>query len=262
MTIADLRPYATRGAQLWNDGFIARWAFVTPTSDPVIAPGRSEVMPSTPVHLTEPLVAWHQRLGIPHVTVEEITSEGGLGHEKRTGTYKVTEEPHLPETTYRLPPSVRRGYDAYKTDLMQAAFRSENEDLDASYGRFADMALKIAALLSSLHDERRDEVILPSCWHRRHQIAERWRTSLHRVQAGLAEKPPSTIKVKEEKILRILTEKGANGVTARQLQQTLHLDSLELKTILDSMVKVGALTTTLSGKTRKYIIPREDVSQV
>ena len=83
LTPADLQLLARRGARLWGDGFLARFAFVTPPPDEVLT-GRFPIGPRLlPTDLITPLVEWHQRLELPKV---EIQSGGD-------GTVAVTIEP-------------------------------------------------------------------------------------------------------------------------------------------------------------------------
>jgi hypothetical protein len=71
----------------------------------------------------------------------------------------------LPETTYTLTDEVWQQYYAYDRALRQLIKAQQTAWLDGNYIRFPAKAVRIAALLSSLHGGR-SQVISPTAWAR------------------------------------------------------------------------------------------------
>lgn len=136
VTPADLRRQAKRGSSMWNDGFWARFAFVTPPMDERKRdrfPRGEQIIPSS---IIVPLQQWHQRLGVPGV---EVGNGGG----------QVTYE-ELTAAPCTLGNGVFEAYYNYHDALLDIVERRANQDLDGNYARFADKALRVAMLLGSL----------------------------------------------------------------------------------------------------------------
>jgi hypothetical protein len=84
MTPADLKPFAKRGAGLWGDGFLARFALITPPEGERSRAQFPEGERVPPAELLTSLVDWHKRLGVP--TSEIVTTSGqGMGSRLQSG---------------------------------------------------------------------------------------------------------------------------------------------------------------------------------
>ncbi|NTW00760.1 MAG: DUF3987 domain-containing protein, partial [Oscillochloris sp.] len=165
LTPADLGRYAKRGAALWSDGFFARFAFIVPPTDLPLSLARfPEGEREVPTALMQPLLEWHQRLGIPKVTIREVTGEAG----KAGGAFDVSYA-YVPEQHCILAPGVREAFYVYHDALLTLVSSSDQYDLDGNYARFAEKALRVAMLLASLSNEGRIEL---RHWARAQQIAE------------------------------------------------------------------------------------------
>jgi hypothetical protein len=244
LTPADLRPFAGHQSTLWRDGYFARFAFIVPPAGAYSDAEFPQASLSYPATLLTPLMAWHQRLGIPTVDLEPILKQG-----KPTGRYRLQREP-LRETTYRLGPEARQAFYRYDLALRRLARQQGQEDLDGSYGRLAMKALRIAALLASLDDDGRHTIELAH-WHRGQQIVERWRASLHRLigqlEAGTAESRQAKV---EEHLIRTLKKQGL--MTKRDLQRRTGMAALDLLKGLDALEDVGLVKTVETAQTTKY----------
>ncbi|MFA5388080.1 MAG: DUF3987 domain-containing protein, partial [Candidatus Paceibacterota bacterium] len=138
MTPADMRQAAAKHDAMWNDGFWARFAFVTPPPGTNRSRDRfPEGQRVIPQELTTPLVAWHQRLGVPNVSVSKVLGDDG----KPTGRYEahVTDNVSLPCV---LDPDVSEAFYAYHDGLCDLVDASKVPDLDGNYSRFAEKALR------------------------------------------------------------------------------------------------------------------------
>lgn len=233
LTPADLQPFAKRGAALWSDGFFARFAFVTPPAD---APSTEERFPrgvrEIPDALIRPVVHWHLRLGVPRVTIEESVDANG----KPTGGYQVTVTP-VTALTCHMENAVEDAFYAYHNGLRRLVTESENTDLDSSYTRFAEKALRIAMLLSSLENDGRIEL---RHWWRGQEITERWRRDLHHLISQVTQ----SVEVAEERSLehsihQLLSQSETNCLTTRDIYRTLHRRASDVRPLLEEMERNG-----------------------
>ena len=248
VTPADLQPFVRAGSALWRDGYIARMAFVTPDTGDGGENEFTEGPMTFPQYFATTLTAWHKRLGIPWCRIEPTSDDNGKS--KGAPAYKVTSGV-LTEKVYTLSPQVREAYYKYDKALRELTRQRQSEDLDGSYGRFPMKALRIAGLLASLHDDNGSYTIWPSQWARGQQIAEHWRRDLHRLRAQVREpERPSRQAIREETVLRVLREKGAQSLP--WLQSWTKWPYTELSALCEGLVSVHVLTRDETSKTVKY----------
>lgn len=173
ITPSDLRPHTKRGSALWGDGFLARFAILTPPS----TTRNRERFPIgkriIPYNLIQPLHELHERLGIPFVEV--ITGEKGKGKNRETVVTDVHVTPSQ-ETVLQLPNEVRDAYYSYNEGLLDCLTQLDNTDLDGNYSRFSEKALRVSMLLTAINGS--DTIQLPQ-WNLAQTIVERWRAGLH-----------------------------------------------------------------------------------
>lgn len=214
LTPADLRPHARAGGSLWGDGFLARFAFVSPPPRTRPNKGRfPEKETSLPANLITPLKEWHYRLGIATADIEEVLADG-----KATGDWSVTvNETEVNEMGIGI--DVLDSFYSYHDALMDMAADAAEEgddDLNGSYGRFGEKAMRVAILLASVNG---DETIESIHWARAQTITESWRRSLHNLKDHLTEQAPSQERKEHEKIIKMIL-KFEHGATASQLAKT------------------------------------------
>lgn len=250
MTPADLEPYAKKGSALWNDGFWARFAFLTPPANSPRKNGRfpdwERVIPNT---LSEPLRLWHERLGVPEARLIERESNTG----RKSYELVVTA---LREKLCVFGPGVRDAFYAYNDALLDIIAKSELTDLDGNYARLPEKALRVAMILASFEN---DDLIEMKHWARAQQIAEGWRTNLHNLYTQVINKAkPPEAKERlewEDKILALIANKGPR--TIREMCQG--LSGMDTKTANDTvkqMVEAGYLDSFKSGRTDRYAIAK------
>jgi len=254
ITPADLKPYAQRGANLWGDGFLACFAFITP---PEHNRGRGRFpkgVRAMPDAVLVPLQAWHQRLGIPQATITPVAA-GKDG--EPVGGYRVEVTPLEPEVC-TLGATVFERFYGYHNALLDLALAMNLHDLDGSYVRFSEKALRVAMLLASLENKG---VIELRHWAKAQEITEAWRLRLHRLyeQINRAEAPLEQQLM--EKILRQIALHGP--LTARELTQRIWDLPAELaKSLLAELVGAGELEEAPAGKTTRYRLPTADAAEV
>lgn len=250
LTPADLRPYTKRGGALWNDGFWARFAFVTPPLDAPLGTGRFRAGKRViPPELNMTLRKWHERLGVPAVNTQEpVGSDGQNAGEGQAGTADK------PLQVCKLGAGVLDAYYAYHDALTSMVAEGENEDLDGNYVRFAEKALRIAALLASLEN---NGVIELRHWARGQQIAEDWRRGLHDLYEQVNRVNPTDEWVREEQVVALLREKGP--LTPREIRQNTWKSSAnEVNRWLDSLTRAGVVVAMPSGRTTRYQLAEDD----
>lgn len=238
MTPSDLQRATKKSPGLWQDGFWARWAFVTPPGDSNSSRAR---FPSgereIPDSIVEPIKRWHERLGVPEVDVEPRRDDDG----KTTGWDAVADPTRRTHVT--VDQDVFEAYYAYHDALLDVVEQEDNKDFDGNYARFAEKALRVAMLLASL--EHGDRITLP-VWARAQGIAERWRRSLHELYAQANEPAPNEQMHKEEMAMQIIMRHGE--MTSAQVARFAHVSSMEMSATLEALVAGGALVRTAESR--------------
>jgi len=244
MTPADLQRATRKSPGLWQDGFWARWAFVTPPSDSNSSRARfPEGERQIPDSLVQPIRAWHERLGIPEVDVEARRGDDG-----KTDGWEAFADP-IHRSTVTVTSEAREAFYRYHDALLDVVEDLDNRDFDGNYARFAEKALRVAMLLASL--EHGDVITLP-VWARAQSIAERWRRSLHELYAQANEPPPSEQAKHEEHAMAIIARIGES--TPNEVRRYMRgLSNAEVTVILEGLANSGALVRvaeTRKGKVR------------
>lgn len=243
MTPADLQRATHKSPGLWQDGFWARWAFVTPPGDSNSSRARfPEGERTIPGSLVEPIRAWHERLGVPGVDVEEKRSDDG----KPDGFTAFADPIH--RTAVTVTPEAREAFYCYHDALLDVVEGLDNRDFDGNYARFAEKALRVAMLLASLEN---DDIITLPVWVRAQGIAERWRRSLHELYAQANEPPASEAVRREEQVMQIVVRLGeASPNEVRRYMRG--LSNAEVTIILEGLANSGALVRV--AETRKGMV--------
>jgi hypothetical protein len=247
LTPDDLRPFTKKGSFLWRDGFLARFALVTPQE----GRSRRDRFPSgkriIPGSLLTPLVEWNKRLGYPSVGVKDVLNDKG----DVTGK-KVLEIHGEKVTTLDYSPDVYNAFYTYHDAMLDIVENSENHDLDGNYARFAEKCLRLALLFASVSGSQQIEL---KHWARAQTITERWRSGLHELYKQVNMHDISQQRLKEDQVMRILQKLG-KATAAKLAQYIRNMSTAEISKILDSLVSVGSLTFELTlKKTRRYIHP-------
>jgi predicted transcriptional regulator len=207
---------------------------------------------SIPYALSEPLRAWHERLGVSEVTIAERLDDKN----KSTGEYTLHIAPVEPQRC-TLGAGVVDAHYAYLDALRELLASNEVSDLDSSYIRFAEKALRIAMLLASFSNDGRIEL---SHWARAQQIAERWRRSLHNLIDQLGQSEDSPERTQEMKVLRVLERRGA--LPTRDVARFANISTGEAQRILDQLTKVGELRVEPGKRTKRYRLTQAAASVV
>jgi hypothetical protein len=170
-----------------------------------------------PVHLLEALRSFHARLGVPAISITAIADE----HGKETGHYRVERSP-LPEQPCQVHQDAYRAYDRYRLALRELIARSDNQDLDGSYTRLSDRALRIAALIA----------IELSQWAMAQEIAESMRRNLHELYRQVNTEHEEDCL--EDALVNYLKTLAGKPVTIREIR---HFGPSELRKASSDMIR-------------------------
>lgn len=253
LTPADLRPVAQAGSQLWGDGFLARFAFVTPPEDEVKQGRFPKGQRVIPAELMTPLVEWHRQLGVPVVTVYDVTDSEG----EPTGEKRAYASP-LPVETLAMSDPVRDAYYTYDHGLIEVMEGYGHTDLDGNYGRLGEKALRVAALFASLQGS---ETVELSHFAKAQHVVERWRLYTERIYEQVTRRDKSQWEEMEDKALDALkrwqgTEKYPDGMTAAQVARFVHGSSTnDMIPLLDGLHNAGVLEKHKPIRAERYYVP-------
>ena len=243
----DLAYFMKPGSPWWHDGFWPRFAVIVPTPGELPSMARRPDGAACPAgSLIEPLHTWHRRLGIPAVAVEAVSDAKG----KLTGEWGATVDA-LPCQALTVASETLEAYHVYNESLLQLIINGDAvADLEASYGRFHDKAMRVAMLAASLAGKT--TITLPYWTYGQH-VAESWRLMLHAAIETIAGSQATTREEEvEQKIESILAAEGPH--TGRDLQRRIHMGSRDLNILLASMVKLERLVVGQRGKTTTYAL--------
>lgn len=247
ITIADLSPYAKRGNTLWGDGFFARFATPTPSSDNLPFGRFPNQERKFPESLISPIVEWNERLGFPKYQVAESQGKQILKFEP------------LPTKHLKICDEVYEAFYEYREALRILIWDSQNYDLDGNYARFPEKALRIAALFASFENS---DFIQIKHWVKAQAIAERWRIGLHEFYRQVrdnndnqATKYYKNLPV-EDQILRAIGVK--KNPSSREISQFTGLTMDIVRPALSNLVANGKVLIISTGTVERYVLLSEN----
>lgn len=244
MTPADLAPFAQRGSSLWGDGFLARFALITPPNGARRRGRFPKGERTIPANLIMPLQAWHQRLGISRV---ELIDEKGMSRDgKSISTIRAKTHAGSP-VILELTEEVFEAFYAYDDGLNEVSTKIAIEDLDGNYARFSEKALRLAAIFASIGQSDRIEF---KHWARAQSVVERWRAGLHNLHYQLNAPHISGEVENEERILKIIRK--LKGATVREIRQYTKLSTRQIQLALDGFIQADLVAKEIQGRMTKY----------
>lgn len=254
LTPRDLKPYARKGATLWGDGFLARFAIVTP---PAKCEASRQKFPDgervIPYDLLEPLRMMHERLGFPDVHVTTIPAK----KKNDNPTYEVNVSSY-PITNISLNQGViDRYYDYYYR--LRACIEKEliPDDLYGNYVRFHEKALRVAMIITSINDM---DIIDVQTWELAESITERWRISLHesyeqvtKIDVEEEMEDSATKKSVTGNIYQVLHRNTGKSMTANDIRRYVRNATVtEIEERLSYMINKGMVLISKENKGTKY----------
>jgi hypothetical protein len=249
MTPADLAPFAQRGSSLWGDGFLARFALITPPNGAHRRGRFPKGERIIPENLYLPLQAWNKRLGIHQV---DLLDEKGMGKDgKNISTLRAKVKPAEP-VVLGLADDVFEAFYAYDDGLNDVCSKMAIEDMDGNYARFSEKALRLATIFASISNSSRVEM---AHWARAQAVTERWRAGLHFLHQQINSPMPSQILETEERIMRVL--RRLKGASVREIRQQTRLPAREINQILEGLMEAELVAKEAVGKSTKFMLLEE-----
>lgn len=247
-TPANLRKHAARNGEFWHDGFWARFVFVTPPASAwkTKTMQRGEVI--APFTITQPLREWNDRLGVPFCQIVKNVDMKG----KETGKASIEREP-LPQVEIECDDDAYFAFVRYREALREMIDQNPNHDLDGSYVRLSDKALRFAALIASLENQNR---ITLDIWTLAQELAEMFRKNLHelynQVTIGTLDDDPI-----QNTLINYFKTLQGRAVTVRELAQYAPLivrkmKSKQIRDLLGELEKDGMIQINKEGKKETY----------
>jgi hypothetical protein len=252
-TPAQLGEAMRRNDKLWNDGTLARCAFVS------VAPDETPTTASWPQgerkfppDLIEALRKMDRLLGTSTVEVTSHDEPASTKNGQPTIAYSaaVTRWSEYHVTLSEELQTCVTNYDNALHSLMTNGEGGVPTNLHASYGRFADRGKRIACLLAASEGK---SSATKEHWAKAQAIVERGRKCLHWVYNGLADEYGEGLPA--DKVCDLLERKGALSV--REIQKHLQrqpwaakTDSLQRE--LSGLVDSGTIYAGKIGRKTVY----------
>lgn len=176
--------------------------------------------------------------GIAHEPKQPAGLKGGL--DRLFNALPSTEWPEPPTARdVILAPGVHERWSAYNKAMGYDLLNPDRLDpnLWGSYGRLPTHALKVAMILAALDGEQMPPTIEIAHLARAQDIVERWRVSLHRVEAIAIENEYNRT---AERIIYQIGRRKGRGATLRDLSKSIRDKSpAEIEEVLAQMIKTG-----------------------
>jgi hypothetical protein len=220
------------GQEEKQNGFLARFAIITPENPPTYQDAVPEVPVPTEVvdqlrYMFAKTLKWDERCYAPDGTLRALPVEAEVTTPPLTPV-SVSSEAFEQFNRYRRAMSF--------TMLKAAGAGGEVEDEKAgSYARLGTMMIKASMLLAAIDAKGATIKIEGKHAYAAQLLCERWRESLHRLDVHVAESRYNNV---DEKVLKFIRTSGEIGVTARDIQRGCNLTSDEVtkqvKTLMDA----------------------------
>jgi uncharacterized protein DUF3987 len=220
------------GQEEKQNGFLARFAIITPENPPVYQDVMEDVSPPTAIvdrirHMFTKVLSWDERCYGQDGKIRALPLDA-----------QVTSPPL---TTLSIAPAAFEQFRKYRramsfTMLKAGGLGGEvEEDKSGSYARLGTMMIKVAMLLAAVDSDHAPIRIEAKHAYAAQLLCERWRESLHRLDSHVAESRYNGI---DEKVLQFVKTGGELGVTAREIHRACNLSyedvQKNLKTLMDS----------------------------
>lgn len=247
-TPANLRKHAAKNAEFWNDGFWARFAPITPPPHAWVTKTMQLEVVEVPESLSSQLKQWNERLGEPQCRIVENINQKGK-------VISITiEREELPQHRIYFDHDGYQAYVRYREALRSMIAENNNHDLDGSYVRLSDKALRFAALIASLENDNR---ITLTIWQLAQELAEMFRRNLHELYAQVANGQMDDDPLENGLIDFLKAQPTDKHVTVRDICQygPLHIRKLKasmIRELLAGLEHDGLIERVKTGKKETY----------
>lgn len=253
ITPPDLKENAKAGADFWTDGVWARFSFVVaPPATPdmihdEIDDDDDDEEPAIPKELLEKLKAWHNRLGIPHCTIDEQLDKNN----NPNGKFTIYRDP-LPEQECVVDKEVKRAWKRYRIALRKMCLTFPHKDFHGSYNRLPETAMRMAVIMASLSNNNHVEM---RHWAKAQELAEILRRYLHELYAQVnaddsaGETAKATV---EEEIIKHLERHGALTLNTLRHSYMRKWSVKEIEEALRGLKRIGTVIEFSTSHSVKF----------
>jgi hypothetical protein len=259
MTPLDLKPYAGIDSPFWTNGFFARFAFIVPDTEEENNARfpTGNLYKAVPDDLTNPLKAWHERLGQRTIEFEDVYDKSEKGEDKLKG-YRVIHW-GLPKAECKLTSKAMDAFYKYGDALKAIVKREKLEHFEGNYIRFPMMAMRIAMICASLENNGLIEI---RHWAKGQEFAEQARQGLHHLWIELNKNSFAQERVRlEEEVCKYIGEQKTY-VSVRMLIRGKFRNHTaeELNPIIDNLVSSGDLVKhpPVRGGGKYFTVPGKE----
>jgi hypothetical protein len=203
----------------WQDGFLARWLFVTPEHEP----------------------DFDAMTGL--FTAEHDSQLGALA----IALMKIDRQQ---DTDFELVSPAFGLWDTWQRKAAKDAYYYGDDVTAAIVTRYAAYALKFAMILAAVNDSW--GTITPEIMQTAIDLADSFKATVYKLLAAKANYGVSGAKL--QKVFRIIKGKaGTEGITQREIGQLCHMRKAELTPCMEKLISIGAVMTIGNSKTERYI---------
>lgn len=243
LTPKDLAPFAKVNSDLWRDGFLARFALITPpegNTSRARFPKGQRVIPDS---IIKPLIDWNSRLGTPPPQINFLDKQNP----------KMTNMAPFPQRELELSEEVEDAFYGYHDGLLDLLPQT-SDDLAGNYARLPEKTIRMAVLFADLEGSPKIKYVH---WARAQAIAERCRAGLHQLYLQVNSPPPSSDADFEDKLVGTVRKLGS--ATAADVSRYFNgSSSKEIGISLDKLIETGILSSEqYTQKGTRYYKARE-----
>jgi hypothetical protein len=251
----DFKGVGSKDSVLWGDGTFARFIFVPPMPNEAPSKVRRENdFIEIPDSLKQPLLEWHNRLGIPQIDFDYLDADWDREDDKKSEevTNNIDVESAvgvLNINKIKFSDEAHNAYYDYQEALESIAYETNMGKLTANYTRLSINATRIAVLFASFDGSKFVEL---KHWAKAQKIMEDFRVLLHHAVTLVGNANESSLGKTEQKIIERI--KGMGETSAKVLHNNIARDMpiSDFMAILNNLVKCKILYSTNTGRAEKY----------
>lgn len=224
-------------SNLWATGFMNRFVLLTPPEHAYSLATWPIGEMVVPEELTQPLRDFDESLQEREVGVDPLVNDKG----QLTGKYTI-KLGKLPRNRTHIDQEVLDAYASYDTSLHVMMNNEEfniPKELHGSYQRFAEKALRVAALLAWMDN---DGYMTLSHWIAAQEVAERWRISIHEFLYQVGDVESTKEKKYEDALLRVF-EKLDGWARVVDMRKKCGMSTEQLLRVLHSLLESGTIVS-------------------
>lgn len=216
-----------------QNGFVARFAIITPENAPIYTEALDEVpVPQNVINKIRrmfiKILPWDKSLMGPD------GNPRALPKDEPVTPPPVTNVQLAPEALAQI----RKYRKAMSFSMLKSVDGEVEEDKAGSYARLGTMMIKVAMLLAAIDSETPAIRIEPRHAYAAQQVCERWRESLHRLDEHVNQSRRTNV---DDKVLSFIKASGELGVTAREIQRSCNIETQAREQNIKLLMDAGAI---------------------